>query len=219
MNEMKPGAENEGGQRGGIPPVRVVLWTVLILTVVTVAAATLWSTLHREPAQPLPDLGQVPAFTLIGRDGRTVTLAGLTGKPFVIDFIYTRCVTSCPLMTAAMTKVGDGLVEGKDFRRVSVSVDPSYDTPKVLTAYAKIHGAPSTWWFLTGSPQAIVDLMSKGFHLGVSSTTGDPRNPVSHSTRMVLVDGRGKIRGYYRGLEPEQIANLNRDLRRLARSG
>lgn len=218
-----PGSEQDseqgGGHRKGLPPVRVALWTVLVLTVVAVAAATLWSTLHREPAEPLPDLGQVPAFSLTGRDGRTVTLADLAGKPFVIDFIFTRCVSSCPLMTAAMTKVGDGLVEGEDFRRVSVSVDPEYDTPAVLTAYAKTHGAPSTWWFLTGSTKAIVTLMGEGFHLAVDPSTGDPRNPIAHSTRMVLVDGRGRIRGYYQGLDQDDLAHLNRDLRRVARGG
>ncbi len=209
----------ERGERRGPPPVRVALWTVLVLALVAVAAATLWSTLHREPSAPLPVLGRVPPFALTGRGGRTVTLADLAGRPFVVDFIFTRCVSSCPLMTAAMSKVGEGLVEGEDFRRVSVSVDPAYDTPAVLARYAASHGAPPSWWFLTGDPPAILALMGDGFHLAVEPDTGDPRNPIAHSTRLVLVDGDGRIRGYYQGLDADDLGRLDRDLRRLARSG
>ncbi len=214
MSEIEHGTE----RRKGPPPVRVALWTVLVLTLVAVLGATLWSAFHRESTEPLPVLGQVPPFALIGRDGRPVTLADLAGEPFVIDFIFTRCVSSCPLMTAAMTKVGQGLEEGKEFRRVSVSVDPGFDTPSVLTRYAETHGAPSTWWFLTGDPQSILALMGDGFHLAVEPDTGDPRNPIAHSTRLVLVDGRGRIRGYYQGLDRDDLARLDRDLRRVAHS-
>ncbi len=208
-----------GTGRRGPPPVRVALWSVLVLALVTVAAATVWSALRREAAGPLPVLGQVPPFELTGRDGRSVTLADLAGRPFVVDFIFTRCVSSCPLMTAAMSKVGKGLEEGRDFRRVSVSVDPAYDTPAVLASYAETHHAPASWWFLTGRPQEVMDLMGGGFHLAVEPATGDPRNPIAHSTRLVLVDGKGRIRGYYQGLDAGDLARLGRDLRHLARSG
>lgn len=210
-------SEPDGGRRRP-PPVRVALWTILVLTLLAVAGATLWSALGHEAAGPLPVLGRVPPFELTGRDGRPVTLADLAGRPFVIDFVFTRCVSSCPLMTAAMSRVGRGLEEGRDFRRVSVSVDPTYDTPAVLARYAEEHRAPASWWFLTGDPQRILALMGDGFHLAVEPATGDPRNPIAHSTRLVLVDGKGRIRGYYQGLDADDLQRLDRDLRHLVRS-
>src|SRR6202011_5908844 len=100
---------------------------------------------------------------------------------------------------------------------VSFSVDPEKDTQEVLRGYAeKLHAQPQRWDFLTGPKGAIYDLSKNGFKLGVSDGSEEAGVPV-HSTRMVLVDRHGKIRGYYDALAPDAVTKLLADTSHLLR--
>jgi protein SCO1/2 len=93
---------------------------------------------------------------------------------------------------------------------VSFSVDPERDTPAVLAEYARGYSADGErWYFLTGDKAAIFKLAKESFHVGAAD--GDATDPVMHSTRFVLVDRTGKIRGYYDSNDPAQLAALSRD--------
>jgi protein SCO1/2 len=107
-----------------------------------------------------------------------------------------------------------------DVTLVSISVDPGYDTPEVLKAYAAAHGAAPGWLFVTGERGAIQSLLKDGFHVAFADD-GPPSGPLTHSDRFVLVDGDMKIRGYYHGSDPDDLARLADDARHLApaRSG
>src|SRR5262245_14840377 len=103
-----------------------------------------------------------------------------------------------------------------EIRMVSFSVDPGRDTPKALAAYAAEHGATrDRWLFLTGDKQALYDLCVKGFKLPVDDTDGTPVEPITHSTRFVLVDKQGEIRGYYSGTEEDALTQLTADAKKL----
>lgn len=198
---------------------RTALWTLLVLTVVAILGlAFLLGLRHgaEVPDEPLPNLGEVPPFELTASTGAPVSRDALAGAPYAVDFVFTRCVTSCPILTHRMRSVGEGLVEGEGFRRVSISVDPGYDTPKVLRSFKEERGLPEAWWFLTGEPDEVLALVVDGFHLAVEPDPGNPVDPIAHSTRLVLADGEHRVRGYYDGLDPEDVARLDRDLRRLA---
>jgi protein SCO1/2 len=209
-------APGEGG--GGTPPLRIALWALMVATVVAIVLLAVVNVLRdRTAAGAPPVLGEVPPFELTGSDGEPVRRADLAGLPYVVDFVFTRCVTSCPLMTSQMQTVGEGLSEGRDFRRVSISVDPAYDTPEVLQAFEESRGLPASWWFLTGEPDRVLGLIRDGFHLVAEPTTGNAIEPIAHSTRFVLVDGEHRIRGYYDGLVADEVGRLDRDLRRLVR--
>lgn len=200
---------------------RIVLWGLLVLTLVAILGLAVVNVLRYGggPDEALPDLGEVPPFELTASTGEAVTREDLSGAPYVVDFVFTRCVTSCPILTHRMRTVGEGLVEGEAFRRVSISVDPAHDTPEVLRAFQEDRALPEAWWFLTGDPDAVLTLVEDGFHLAVEPATGNPVEPIAHSTRLVLADGRHRVRGYYDGLDPEAVARLDRDLRRLAGDG
>ena len=163
-------------------------------------------------------LGEVPEFALFERDGGTVRRADLAGAPWVADFIFTRCVLSCPRLTAQMKRFRERLPEG--VRSVSFSVDPEYDTPEVLLEYAgryQIYGRD--WMFLTGRREDLFALVRDGFKVTASlpepGQIVDPREPILHSTRFVLVDGAGGIRGYYDAFDEEALSRLLGDLSRV----
>jgi protein SCO1/2 len=200
-----------------MPARRLFLWIALVAALLAVAVAAGWSWFSRlSTSPPPPVLGQVPAFALTNRDGRPVTLASLAGRPWIADFVFTRCAASCPMMTARLARLGKELPSGKPVRRVSFTVDPAHDTPEVLTRYAASFQAPADWLFLTGPEADLHRLSREGFKLAIDVPKGDPGStvePILHSTRFVLVDGEGRIRGYYDGEDEEAMRRLVGDLR------
>ena len=108
-------------------------------------------------------------------------------------------------------------LEKSDVHLVSFSVDPEKDTPAVLRGYAgQLQAEAGRWDFLTGPKSAIYKLSHDGFKLAVSDGNDAQRLPV-HSTRMVLVDRRGQIRGYYDATEAEAFTKLLADTNHLLR--
>ena len=163
-------------------------------------------------------LSYLPGFLLTNRDGREIRLDQLTGSPWVADFIFTRCPGPCPLMTRKLAELGERLPPG--VRRVTFTVDPEHDTPAVLQAYAERFHAPADWLFLSGEREAIWDLSVTGFKLGVAPAEGGgppEQGPIIHSTRLVLVDGDGGIRGYYDPFDRDETDRLVAELRALLR--
>ncbi|HYO10439.1 MAG TPA: SCO family protein [Tepidisphaeraceae bacterium] len=181
-----------------------ILWALTVLIMVSVIGAGLWRKGQRE----LPDLGAAPAFELTDQDDRPVTLASLRGKPFVGNFVFTRCGGPCPMMTSKMATLQKTL-PAPDLQFLSISVDPATDTPAVLKAYAGKYGADeSRWKFLTGAPDAVY-ATARGFFL--TALPANDKNPIIHDERFVLVDATGKIRGYYHSNNEAEVARLKQD--------
>jgi protein SCO1 len=179
--------------------------------VVAIALAFIAASCSRR-AHPLEIFDSVPHFELIAQDGRPFDSRALEGKIWVADFIFTTCPGPCPRMTSQMRKIQDATAKIPDVRFVSFTVDPAYDTPSVLAAYAKLHGAsPAVWYFLTGAVPTLDALDRQTFKLGNVDGTRQ------HSTRFVLVDRAARIRGYYDIFEGGSISTLISDIRALER--
>jgi SCO1/SenC len=102
------------------------------------------------PLPPPPVLGSVPAFRLVDQTGAVFGPERLAGRVWVANFIFTRCPSICPEMTGRLVRLQPRLGEAVEL--VSVSVDPDYDTPEQMRAFAERHRANSPrWHFLTGA--------------------------------------------------------------------
>jgi protein SCO1 len=102
-----------------------------------------------------------PDVVLRDADGKTVALRPLTeaSQPVMLDFIYTSCTAICPLLSETFAQVERELgADAAKLRMISISVDPEYDTPKVLRAYAQTYHAGPQWRFLTGNSKDIVEV-------------------------------------------------------------
>ena len=164
----------------------------------------------------LPSYGQVPAFQLTDQQGRSVSRETLAGRVWVADFIFTRCAGQCPMMTARMQELAQTVGASSPVTLVSISVDPDWDTPAALSRYAQQvipEGQP--WVFLTGASDAIARLCREGFTLSLAEEEGTLDEPITHSTRLVLVDQTGRIRGYYEATDQAALKQLPRDIRTL----
>lgn len=201
---------------GHSPGLRALLWTLLVGVLLVITGLAVHHRLDRRPQGP-PVLGRVPPFSLVDQQGEAITHRDLTGRPWVADFIFTRCALSCPMMTTRMATLDDELPP--EVALVSVTVDPEHDTPEILADYAAAFGASERWYFLTGPEEEILGLVSAGFHLAVDPDpppgTASPQEPIVHSTRFALVDAEGRIRGYYDGMSAQGLELLRRDLRGL----
>lgn len=164
---------------------------------------------------PLP-LG---TFELTERSGQTVTQADLAEKVWIAAFIFTRCPSSCPRISAQL-KALQGRLDGTGVRLVSISIDPEHDTPSVLAAYARGFGAdPDRWWFLTGPKDAVYNLILDQFHVPAAPTTEAERargaEAVAHSQKLALVDRGNQVVGYFDANDPDAVARLLAKARKL----
>ena len=162
---------------------------------------------------PLP--GE-PSFT--ERSGRKVSLSDLRGNPWIAGFVFTRCGGPCPRVMAALASLAEGL-SGTPLKTVVFTVDPDHDTPGVLAEYAGKFRLGKGTWLLTGERELLYGLIRDGFKLGVAPAEGPGAqdHPITHSQRLVLVDGGGMIRGYYDALDPKSVRRLDAAARGLLR--
>jgi protein SCO1/2 len=178
-----------------------------------------------QPAPPpLPVLGELPAFSLIDQDGRSFGKADLGGKVWLAGFIFTRCPTICPAITATMGRIQHRArgIEN-DFRLVSFSVDPAYDTPTRLTEFAAKHRAsPRMWRFLTGPLDAVRTTVVDGLKIAMGDGVAEGEQDfasIMHGTHFVLVDKAGRIRGYYNSSDADVVDRVLADASMLINRG
>lgn len=162
--------------------------------------------------QEIPIIAKVPPFALTDQHGNLVTEKDLLGKITIWDFIFTRCPGACPIMTKQMAELYQLYASSQRVQFFSVTVDPDYDTPEVLRQYAEAHGVRDMRWrFLRGSIDSVITLSEKGFMLPAENL------PSGHSTKFVLIDPEGHIRGYFSHNDPASISVLKTQVRELAK--
>jgi cytochrome oxidase Cu insertion factor (SCO1/SenC/PrrC family) len=170
---------------------------------------------------PEPPLGRVDDFQLMERSGQSVSRDDLEGKVWVAAFFFTRCAGPCTQISGAMAQLQQHVASQSDVRLVSFTVDPEHDTAEVLAAYAKKFSAdPERWLFLTGDREKMYALIQNSFKLGVAKAEGTARTPgneVLHSTRLVVVDRHGNIRGYFDGTDEKSLSELRKKVGALLR--
>jgi cytochrome oxidase Cu insertion factor (SCO1/SenC/PrrC family) len=146
--------------------------------------------------------GKKPHFSLTERSGETFDTASLGGKVWVVTFFYSSCPGPCLRQNQALAKVQKDLA-GRDVRFVSITCDPTVDTPARLRDYAAEFAADSKrWLFLTGEMETIKQIGQKQFLLGLDRQT--------HSERAVVIDHTGDIRDVFDTLDAEEMQKMTR---------
>ncbi|HEY2713505.1 MAG TPA: SCO family protein [Chthoniobacterales bacterium] len=194
---------------------RALLWkaTLILIPLLTAAGIFLFRQVEVErlASHQLQKYGVVPPFQLTDQNGQPFGSEQLRGRIWIADFIYTGCPGPCPMISSRMSETQKPLEE-TDVMLVSFSVDPQRDTPEVLRQYAaKLNAIPTRWKFLTGDKSAIYRLAQFGFKLAASEGDAGP----IHSTRLVLIDRAGVIRGYYDATDADGITRLLADTHHL----
>jgi protein SCO1 len=143
----------------------------------------------------------IPALSLVDQDGQAMNASDFNGRLTVITFIFTRCpvLDYCPLVSRRFAQLQSALaadpVLARDARLLSITIDPEFDTPQVLKAYAQSLGADPSRWRFAGGTRDDVMRVARGFSVYVE------RNGalLDHTLATVLVDRTGHIGEIWRG--------------------
>ena len=198
-----------------------IVWGALILTVLGIAGAFVYKR-FQSPALALPVIAPVGNFSLTNQHGKAVSAPDFRGNVWVANIIFTRCAGPCPLMTKAMKE----LQEATDprVRLVTLTTDPSNDTPEVLKQYGEKYGADfKRWSFLTGAKDELARLAVNGLKLVAQEKPAAEReNPVDlfiHSTLFVVIDGKGDLRAAFELDDPALKLKIEEATRSLLKRG
>jgi protein SCO1/2 len=111
-------------------------------------------------------------------------------------------------MTGTLRKITAKVPKDAPVRFVSISVDPTRDTPAVLADYAKKVRNDDRWTFLTGARDSIVKLSVDGFKLAAGGTPQPGAEPLLHSSKFAVADKDGWIREYYDSSEDDAVDHV-----------
>lgn len=156
---------------------------------------------------------KIPDFSFVNQHGMTISNDDLKGEIYIANFIFTNCPAECPVMTNQLARVQSAFQNNDRVKFISHTVDPENDSIEVLAEYADDYGAiPGKWHFVTGEKEDIYQLAIKGYFIPAGE---DPNPEVQflHSDKMVLVDQKGRIRGYYTGVDKKEIDKLITEIR------
>ena len=143
----------------------------------------------------------MPAFELTDQNGGRITLETFRGHPFVLTFIFTRCALPkfCPLMSKNFAELQNAIKNGfgtlAQTRLLSISFDPDFDTPQILTAYAGHEQADRKIWVFATGEKSKIDNLTRAFSVFVQPEAGT----ISHGLATALIGEDGKIARIWRG--------------------
>jgi protein SCO1 len=142
----------------------------------------------------------VAPFSLISQNGVEVTQDDVENHIRVVNYFFTTCPGICLDMAKSLRKVQSKYIDNDAIKIMSHSAMPEYDTPKVLKNYAEVNDVDSNRWILlTGEPDLINNLARKSYFTVLKEGEGWDEHSFIHTENLVLVDHKGRLRGYYDG--------------------
>lgn len=166
---------------------------------------------------------EVPNFTLRNQDNREIQMQKYRGRTLLLTFIYTRCPVPdyCTLMSNNFAQIDRALSQDANLYQkthlLSVSIDPSYDTPQVLRSYGAAHteryqNETFAHWEFAGGTVEQVKTIAEYFGL----TYYPDKDQIIHGLRTVIIKPDGKIAKIYTGNDwkPEEVIEVIHRLHR-----
>ncbi|WP_158288385.1 SCO family protein [Mucilaginibacter psychrotolerans] len=182
---------------------------------------------YEQHVQPLPyfDKGlsieqqgkplALSGFKFINQDNAPLDSGFVTAKVWVINTFFTSCPTICPKIMANMLLIRQAYRQDNGVKLLSLSIDPAHDTPARLKQYAALKGIKmAQWQLLTGNKKDVYHFVRNTIYSTAVAGDGGEGDFI-HSDKIVLIDGRKHIRGYYDGTEAGEVQQLINDIKRL----
>ncbi len=174
---------------------------------------------HKVSALPIIDADQnhhIGAFSFVNQDGKIITNDDVKGKICVVEYFFTTCKSICPKMNENMEKVYKAFRGNNKVLILSHTVDPEEDTVGAMKAYSlRFDADASQWMFLTGDKKKLYDMARYSYLINAKEDTSGVKieDDFIHDNHYSLVDGDGRIRGFYDGLQAGDIAKLIGDIK------
>ncbi|MDE2573593.1 MAG: SCO family protein [bacterium] len=132
------------------------------------------------------------AVKLVDQRGVVFSLESLHGRPVILTFVATRCTDACPIANATFQRLQGRLRAARaDALLLTVTLDPAYDTPFVMSREARMMGAdPRTWRMASGTASNVRAVMRA---FDVVTQVDRSGVPDVHSTLIYILDRRGRL--------------------------
>ena len=157
----------------------------------------------------------LPDYEFLSESGRPVRFSDFRGRAVAFTFFFTSCPLPeyCPRMNRNFSEARKILTDGTNapanWEMLSISFDSSFDTPQILSGYAKFYRGDDTnhWLFVVASTNTLASLGPK-----VDLNFWRENGSISHNLRTVVMDGAGKITKQFDGNDwtPQQLADAIR---------
>jgi protein SCO1 len=178
---------------------------------------------HEDKKPKLPIYGSnenhhIAPFSFVNQDGKTITNDDVKGKICVVEYFFATCKGMCPRMNENMEKVYKAFRGNKGVLILSHTVDPVKDTVAALKAYSlRFDADPNQWMFLTGDKKKLYDMARYSYMISAQDDTAGVSvdKDFIHDKNFILVDGFGRVRGNYDGLDPGSVNKLIGDINTL----
>lgn len=165
-----------------------------------------------------PALHHVAAFRALDQHGQPVSEQALVGRVTVAHFFFTRCRDVCPLTTSHLGRLLAELPADQRLQVLSYSVAPGGDSVQQLADFAREHQLTDPrWHLLTGDASELTRLARESYFVRLGADTTYGVASIAHTETLVLVDGRGRLRGLYAGTLPLELQRLREDIATLLR--
>lgn len=162
----------------------------------------------------------IPEFSAKNQDGAGVDRSIFTrpGRYVVLNFIFTHCVTVCPITTGQMIRIQEAAasIPSEKLALVSFSVDPERDTPEALRSHASGFADFSRWSFLSADAATVQVVVAKGLGFALEEELGatidlgggQSMNNIVHPSKILLISPEGRVVGMFRGLDEDDVNRL-----------
>lgn len=146
-------------------------------------------------------------FRLTDQTGTVRTLSDLKGKIIVADFFFATCPGICVDMTRNLRKVQSAYTDEPMLHILSHSVTPKIDSVEALREYGELNGIDSDrWWLLTGDKEQIYNLAYTSYFAVMEAGSTFDEHQMIHTENLIVVDPKGRLRGFYDGTSDEEVA-------------
>lgn len=178
---------------------------------------------HEQKQLSLPIVGNdqnhhISPFSFVNQEGKTISNEDVKGKVCVVEYFFATCKGMCPKMNENMVKVYQAFHGNKDVLILSHTVDPIKDTVQALKEYSlRFDADPNQWLFLTGDKKKLYDMARYSYLISAQDDTAGVSidKDFIHDKHFSLVDGYGRVRGFYDGLDATDIGKLIVDINTL----
>jgi protein SCO1/2 len=180
---------------------------------------------HKTAENGLLTIGPAPSFELTDQNNKKITNETYKGKVYVLEFFFSTCPSICPIMNKNMVEIQKEFFGNPNFGIASITINPEYDTAKVLKEHADLIGVKSSnWHMMTGDKDYIFNISNKGFNI-YAGENEKVAGGFEHSGLFALIDKEGNIRCrkdkfgnpilYYDGLEKKGVKAITEDIKKL----
>jgi protein SCO1/2 len=156
----------------------------------------------------------VENFKLVNQLGDTVSLSAWKGKVVIVNLFYAHATTEgVKSALKSMQSFSSEYQKNSMVHLASINVDPSEQIDSLFILSQALKADANKWDLLTGNADQISELIRKSLLLDAVQNTSETGAKFTYSNKMVLLDSKHRIRGFYESTNAEEVSKLDDEIK------